>query len=110
MKPITNQQDFVEFARMVYDNPACVSLVEFETDIKRFSMFSRLVDKEDIPTRLLINSIIIIYNMFGSGARSLAEYKMSEKAFSLFESISIVLNKQIGELPKEHEWILKEIR
>ena len=85
-----------------------MSISEFESDVKRISFFGRLVEK-DAPPRQLINSVIIIYNLFGFGAIQLAEFKLTEGAFSIFKTISILLNRIVGEIPEEHEWLTKEI-
>ena len=108
MKPITSHSEYIEFARSVYDNPACMSIAEFESDLRRFSIFGRLVEKEERQTRLIINTVVILFNMFGNGTLALAQYKLSPESYAVFESIAKALNREFGEIPEEHSWITKE--
>ena len=61
--------NFVIFAMKYYDNPSCKGLDEFKDDLKRFSYVKRLLKKhhagDGLKERVIINHLIILYNLFG---------------------------------------------
>lgn len=61
-------ENFVQYAMHHYENPHCVSVDEFQKDLDKFAylnkLFKRFYDKEDLNTRLILNHIIILYNVF----------------------------------------------
>ncbi len=63
-------QNFIIYAARNYDNAGCISLEEFEEDIKRFQylkkLFGKYRDTGVLKTRLILNHIIIIQNVFGN--------------------------------------------
>ena len=52
-----------------YDNPQCTEMSEFEEDIKRFQylrkLFSRYRQDNELKERLILNHLIVIFNVFG---------------------------------------------
>jgi hypothetical protein len=64
-----NETNFVLYAAKHYNNPDCFDTEEFLTDLKRFKYIKRLFNKYketgDLRERLILNHIIIIYNVFG---------------------------------------------
>ncbi len=56
------------YAAHVYDNPQCVSLSEFQDDIRRFKYMKRLFRQYHetgvIKERLLLNHLILLANVF----------------------------------------------
>lgn len=58
------------YAAKHYDNPGCTDVVEFYDDLKRFKYIKRLLNKYRetgvLKERLVLNHIILIYNMFGN--------------------------------------------
>ncbi len=67
----------------IYDNPQCTSLDEFEDDLKRFSylkkLFGRYVEKGDLKERLILNHLIIIFNVFGVAAIEFLFFKIDRE-------------------------------
>lgn len=63
---LTNE-NFLLYAANNYDNPFNIN--EFNDDIKRFSYLKRLFHKYqetgEIKEQLIINHLVILYNMFG---------------------------------------------
>jgi hypothetical protein len=57
------------YAAKYYDNPECFDTEEFFTDLKRFKYLKRLFNKYkdcgELKERLILNHIIVIYNVFG---------------------------------------------
>jgi len=58
------------YATKAYDNPQCHSVEEFNEDLRRFSSIKRLLLRlsrkdENVNTRMLLNHIITVNNLFG---------------------------------------------
>lgn len=57
------------YAAKHYDNPQCFDTIEFYDDLKRFQylkrLFNRYKETGEFKERLVINHIIILYNVFG---------------------------------------------
>ena len=64
--------NFVLYAARHYNNPECCETLEFYDDLKKFKYLKRLFNKYsdtgDLKVRLIINHIIVIYNLFGTEA------------------------------------------
>jgi hypothetical protein len=70
-----------------YDNPHCKGMDEFLDDLKRFKYLKRLFRKyntgKDLKERLILNHIIVIYNLFGpEAATKMLFYKIEQKFWS----------------------------
>lgn len=65
-----NDDTFILYAAKHYDNPHCFDINEFYDDLKRFKYLKRLFikykDNKELKERLILNHIIILYNVFGS--------------------------------------------
>lgn len=64
-----DDKNFLLYAAKNYYNPTCIDAEEFFDDLKRFNYLKRLVnrykDNDDLSERLMLNHIIIIFNVFG---------------------------------------------
>ena len=64
-----NSETFVMFAMKHYDNPQCVGIEEFNDDLNRTKYLKRLFKKYELSgvlkERLILNHLIVIYNVFG---------------------------------------------
>lgn len=82
-----NDENFVIFAAKYYDNPQCFSTEEFYEDLNRFKYLKRLLgkyrDTGELKERLILNHIIIIYNVFGQAATKMLFMKLKEYRSSL---------------------------
>lgn len=67
-----DETNFLLYAAKHYDNPHCYDTIEFYEDLNRFKYIKRLLNKYqesgDIKERLIINHLIVIYNVFGAVA------------------------------------------
>jgi len=63
-----NNGNFNMFAMKYYTNPHCTDLLEFQDDLKRIRYIKRLFKKYrqsgELKERLIINHLVVIYNMF----------------------------------------------
>lgn len=67
-----DDSNFILFAAKHYNNPQCYDTDEFYDDLKRFKYLKRLFGKYhesgELRERLILNHIIILYNIFGNEA------------------------------------------
>jgi len=79
---ILTESTFLLFASKHYDNPQCADISEFEEDLKRFQylrkLFGRYRQDDDLKERLILNHLIIIYNVFGPEATNMLFMKLHE--------------------------------
>ena len=92
------EDNFIMYAMKYYDNPNCRGLDEFKDDLKKFSYVKRLLKKhkpgDGIKERLLINHIIVIYNLFGpTAAARLLFFKIEKIHWSKLKAFLIFLNR-----------------
>ena len=85
------------FAIKHYDNPSCVDEQEFLDDMKRFKYLKRLFRKYDtskeFKSRLIINHVIVLANVFGvDAATTLLFFKIDKQHWYLLKTILIFLN------------------
>ena len=84
------------FALRQYDNRGA-SKEEFEDDLKRFKYLKRLFRKYDtskeFKSRLIINHVIILSNVFGvDAATTLLFFKIDKQHWSILKTILIFLD------------------
>ena len=89
--------NIIMFAMKHYDNPSCVDRKEFLDDMKRFKYLKRLFRKYDISkvlkTRLILNHIIVLANVFGVDASStLLFFKIDRKHWPVLKTFLVYLN------------------
>jgi hypothetical protein len=64
-----DETNFLLYAAKHYDNPSCFDTLEFYEDLNRFKylkrLFSRYDETNELKERLILNHIIILYNLFG---------------------------------------------
>jgi len=92
-----NAKNYVMFAMKNYDNPQCLDLDEFHSDLNRVKylkrLFKRYVTTGDLKERLILNHIIVLYNVFGVvPATRLLFYKMDKEYYSLLKTFIVYLN------------------
>jgi hypothetical protein len=97
MKFELNEDNFVMYAIKHYDNPHCKGMDEFLDDLKRFKYLKRLFRKhyagKGLKERLILNHIIVIYNLFGpDAATKMLFYKIEKKFWSQLKTFLVFLN------------------
>jgi hypothetical protein len=80
MIDVVNEDNFVVYAAKHYDNPQCYDTEEFLDDLKRFKYIKRLFNRfeitGDLKERLILNHIMVLYNLFGDEATVLLFVKL----------------------------------
>ncbi len=75
-----DDDNFVLFAAKHYENSQCYDAEEFYDDLKRFKYLKRLFGKYEesgeLRERLILNHLIILYNVFGDMATIMLFYKL----------------------------------
>ena len=75
-----DETNFLLYAAKHYDNPHCYDTVEFYEDLNRFKYIKRLLNKYEetgeLRERLILNHLIILYNVFGDTATKMLFYKL----------------------------------
>jgi len=84
------------YAVKAYEKPNCI-LSEFEEDVKRFNylkrLFSRYRKLGELRTQLVLNHLIVLYNVFGpEAATRLLFYKMSENDYSVLKTYLLFIS------------------
>tara|TARA_B100001093_G_C26350969_1_gene810243 strand:- start:34 stop:396 length:363 start_codon:yes stop_codon:yes gene_type:complete len=92
-----NNDNFEIFAAKYYSNPACLTVEDFKEDLARFKYINRLLRKYDdtgvIQLRLLLNHIIILFNVFEiRAANRMIFYRIDVKHWSIIKTILLYLN------------------
>ena len=64
-----DESNFLLYAAKHYDNPQCFDTIEFYEDLKRFKyikrLFNRYIEDGELKERLILNHIVILFNLFG---------------------------------------------
>lgn len=92
-----NNDNFLKFAMKHYDNTQCHSIREFEEDLKRFlylkKLLSRYRNSGELRERLILNHIIVLYNVFGEQATKFLFFKIDKEDWSALTTFLVFLNK-----------------
>jgi len=91
-----NEDVFTLFAARHYYNPTCIDAEEFHEDLKRFKYVKRLLnrylDNGKLSERLIMNHLVIIFNVFGFDAgMKMLEYKLDEKHWAVVKPFLVYL-------------------
>jgi hypothetical protein len=98
-----NEDNYLLFTIKYYDNPHASTMEEFEEDLKRFKYIKRLlkkyVEQNELRHHLILNHIIICFNVFGEATIPLLFYKIEKEYWSLLKTFLMFLNR-IPDYPK----------
>lgn len=90
------EDNVVIFAAKNYYNPKCIDAEEFYEDLNRFKYVKRLVNKyletEKVSERLILNHLIVIFNVFGIPASlKILEFKLEDRQWKVIKPFLIFL-------------------
>ena len=84
------------YAAKGYENPNCVSIEEFVEDFNRLRYIKRLIRRYshgDLQERLILNHLIVIFNVFGVEASiKILKYKLNDNHWKVIKPFLIFLN------------------
>lgn len=102
-----SDDNFLLHAMHHYNNPQCHSIAEFEEDLKRFlylrKLFSRYKKDGELKERLILNHIIVLYNLFGNALTDMLFFKVEKEHWPVLMTFLIYLNRipenKYGDIP-----------
>ena len=122
---VLNDKNFMLYAAKFYDNKNCVDILEFHDDLNRIKYLKRLFKKYketgDIKVQLVLNHLIVIYNVFHyAAATKMLAFKLDEyldylKPFLLYLSFwpnrielndKLIIDSDIG----QDKYIIEQLR
>ena len=85
------------YAMKHYDNPQCLDIEEFYSDLNRIKylkrLFRRYLTTGELKERLVLNHIIILYNIFGIvPATRILFHRMEEEFHPILKTCTVFLN------------------
>jgi hypothetical protein len=85
-----NEKNFLLYAMKEYSNPQCTEVEEFNDDLKKIKYIKRLlnqyVSEGVLKERLLLNHIIVFYNVFPPAAATrILFFKIEEKFWPMLK-------------------------
>ena len=89
--------NFELYAAQHYNNPECTSVDEFKEDLSRFKYLKRLLKRYeqagDLQERLILNHLIVLYNVFGiEAADRMLWYKVDENHWPIIKTFLVFLH------------------
>jgi len=100
-----NDDNYLLFAIKYYDNPQAVTKDDFEDDLKRIKYVKRLLKRYknngELKTHLILNHIIVLFNVFGDATVPLLFYNLEEDLWPAVKSFLLYL-KRVPEYPRTH--------
>jgi hypothetical protein len=76
-----DESNFMLHAAKHYDNPQCFDTLEFYEDMARFKyikrLFNRYEETGELKERLILNHLIILYNVFGPATTRMLFFKLN---------------------------------
>jgi hypothetical protein len=91
------EENFVLFASRHYNNPQCMNLEEFYEDLFRFKhlkkLLKRYLNNDELRERLILNHLIVIYNVFGiKAANKMIFFKFEKQYWPALKTFLVFLN------------------
>ena len=91
-----NENNIDLYAAKMYSNPQCISLEEFNEDMKRIKylkrLFNRYLTAGELKERLVLNHIIVFYNVFEvEAATRILFLKLSEDMYPILKTFLVYL-------------------
>ena len=93
-----NEKNYLHFAMKYYDNRQCTSVEEFNEDLNKIKyvkrLFNRFLETGELRTNLILNHLIVIYNVFeNEAATRMLFFRVEKKYYSILKPFLIFLNR-----------------
>ena len=92
-----NDKHYLLFAIKYYDNPQSVTEDDFYDDLKRFKYVKRLFKRYEasgtLKVNLILNHLIILFNVFGEATVPLLFYKLEQELWPCAKTFLVFLNR-----------------
>ena len=94
---VLTNDNYMLFAMKHYDNPQSVTYDDFQEDMMRFKylkrLFGRYVKSGVLRNHLILNHLIVLFNVFGEAAIPLLIFKIEMEYWSIMKSYLLYLNR-----------------
>lgn len=102
---ILNDENYMLFAMKMYNNPQCKNVTEFQEDMNRVKYLKRLFKKYkssgQLRERLILNHIIIFYNIFdGISATRILFSRIEQELHPYLKTFIVFLNNLPENIPE----------
>lgn len=97
---VINDGNFLLVAMHHYQNPSCVSIEEFQEDLKRITYIKKLLIKPEKNVRLLLNHIIIFFNVFGDVGLYLLLHKVDRDLWGSLVTFLLYIDRMPEVVPE----------
>jgi hypothetical protein len=92
-----SETNYVMYAMKNYNNPQCLDIDEFHSDLNRIKYLKKLLKRYlatgELKDRLILNHIIILYNVFGIvPATRLLFFKTDKELYPMIKTFITYLN------------------
>ena len=96
-----NEKNYVMFAMKYYDNLQCTSIEEFNEDLNKIKyvkrLFNRFLETGELRIHLIMNHLIVIYNVFeNEAATRMLFFRVERRFYSILKPFLLFMNR----LPK----------
>ena len=92
-----NEKNYLMFAIKHYDNPQSVTVDDFMEDMKKFKYLKRLLKRYlktgILRVNLILNHLIILFNVFGEATIPLLMFKLEEEYYPLIKTFLVYLDR-----------------
>jgi hypothetical protein len=92
-----NEDNYLVYALKNYSSPECSGMDDFEEDVKRFKYLKRLFRRYErtnvLNDRLILNHLIVLYNVLDAAATPLLFYKIDNDHWSILKTFLVFLNR-----------------
>ena len=97
-----NEKNYVHFAMKYYVNIQCTSVDEFNEDLNKIKyvkrLFNRFLETGELRINLIMNHLIVIYNVFETEAATrMLFFRVEKKFLSILKPFLLFMEK----LPEE---------
>ena len=92
-----SEKNLLHYAAKHYSNPKFSDIDDFHEDLIRFKYIKRLLNRylesDELSERLILNHLIVIFNMFGiEAALNILDLKLENKHWPVVKPFLIFLN------------------
>tara|TARA_R110002126_G_scaffold34994_3_gene108019 strand:- start:2080 stop:2457 length:378 start_codon:yes stop_codon:yes gene_type:complete len=92
-----NEDNFLLFAVKNYHNPGSMGMSDRENDLKKIKYVKRLLNRYqktgEISERLVLNHLVILYNVFGDATTDMLFYKLDKEFWTDLKTYLVYLQR-----------------
>lgn len=97
---VIDENNYLVVAMNHYQNPACITVTEFEEDLKKVTYIKKLISKPEKNARLLLNHLVTFFNVFGDVAVYLLFFKVDREHWGTLATFLIFINRMPESIPQ----------